>query len=95
MKDSKARDDLEFSTWVPMLMRMTQVSLVGFAIGGAFLSFMLLDLSFYIPGIVVLVHATMHERRKGVHTALASASPQINQEIQGARKNAQLGRPTA
>jgi probable O-glycosylation ligase (exosortase A-associated) len=57
-----ARDDPEFSAWVPLLMRMTQVSLVGFAIGGSFLSLMLLDLTYYIPGIVVLAHATVHER---------------------------------
>ena len=56
------KSDPEFSEWVPLLMRMTQVSLVGFAVGGAFLSLMLLDLTFYIPGIVVLTHATVHER---------------------------------
>jgi putative inorganic carbon (HCO3(-)) transporter len=50
------------AAWVPLLMRMTQVSLVGFAVGGAFLSLMLLDLTYYIPGIVVLTHATVHER---------------------------------
>ena len=52
----------EFSSWVPLLMRMTQVSLIGFAVGGAFLSLMLLDLTYYIPGVVVLAHATVHER---------------------------------
>jgi probable O-glycosylation ligase (exosortase A-associated) len=55
-------DDPEFSPWVPLLMRMTQVSLIGFGIGGAFLSLMLLDLTYYIPGVVVLTHATVHER---------------------------------
>lgn len=45
--------------WVPLLMRMTQVSLIGFAVGGAFLSLMMLDLTYYIPGIVVLTDATV------------------------------------
>ena len=90
------RDDPEFSSWVPLLMRMTQVSLVGFAIGGAFLSLMLLDLTFYIPGVIVLVHATVHERRKvtGVSSAAATAPKNI-QNNEGVRKHVLPGRPSA
>lgn len=68
--------DPEFAGWVPLLMRMTQVSLVGFAIGGAFLSLMLLDLSFYITGVIVLVHATVRERR---NTRAVEAAPPSRQ----------------
>lgn len=49
----------EFGTWVPLLMRMCQISLLGFAVGGAFLSLMLLDLPYYIFGVVALVRASV------------------------------------
>jgi probable O-glycosylation ligase (exosortase A-associated) len=70
------RQDPEFAEWVPLLMRMTQASLLGFAVGGAFLSMMLVDVTYYIPGIVVLVQATVAERRKaiGVLPAVAQSS---------------------
>jgi len=54
--------DSEFATWVPLLMRMAQASLVGFAVGGAFLSLMNFDVPFYIVGIIVLTDATVRER---------------------------------
>jgi O-antigen ligase len=64
----------EFSEWVPLLMRMTQASLIGFATGGAFLSMMNTDLTYYIPGIVVLVHATVSERRRASLTSAGLAT---------------------
>lgn len=42
------------ATWLPLLMRMTQVSLIGYAVGGAFLSLAYLDLPLYMMGYVVL-----------------------------------------
>lgn len=39
--------------WMPLLMRMVQASLVGYAAGGAFLSLAYLDLPYYIIGFVV------------------------------------------
>jgi probable O-glycosylation ligase (exosortase A-associated) len=57
------RDDPEYRDWVPLLMRMCQVSIVGYAVGGAFLSLMLFDVPYYIVGLVVLVQATVNERR--------------------------------
>ncbi len=56
----------------PMLMRMVQVSLVGFAAGGAFLSLVHFDLPYYIVGYVVLVDATLREREKSNSIALLS-----------------------
>jgi probable O-glycosylation ligase (exosortase A-associated) len=44
----------ELASWLPLLMRMSQVSLVGFAAGGAFLSLAYLDLTFYFAGYVLL-----------------------------------------
>lgn len=55
----------EFSAWLPLLMRMTQVSLVGFAVGGAFLSLAYLDLTYYFMGYVILAGRLLAaERRK-------------------------------
>lgn len=48
------RDDPEFGAWMPLLMRMVQVSLIGYGAGGAFLSLAYLDLPYYIVGFVVL-----------------------------------------
>lgn len=56
------RDDPEFGQWVPLLMRMTQVSLTGFAVGGAFLSLVNFDLPYYIVAFVILVDTSIRER---------------------------------
>jgi len=65
--------DSEFATWVPLLMRMAQASLVGFAVGGAFLSLMNFDVPFYIVGIIVLTDATVRERASTRRLAAASS----------------------
>ncbi len=54
-------NDPEFKDWVPLLMRMSQVSLIGFFSGGAFLSLMHLDVAYYIMAIIVVTHATVRE----------------------------------
>jgi len=87
------RDEPEFSEWVPLLMRMTQASLVGFAVGGAFLSMMLVDVTYYIPGVVVLVHATVTERRKALGAGRAAVPS--NKIPEGARKHVLPGHPSA
>ena len=48
----------EHGNWAPLLMRTCQASLVGFAVGGAFLSLMVLDLPYYIFAFVLLVRAS-------------------------------------
>jgi len=60
----QTKDDPDFGLWVPMLMRMVQVSLAGFAVGGAFLTLVHFDLPYYIIGFVVLVDATLRDRDK-------------------------------
>ena len=65
---AKARHDPEFAGWAPLLMRMSQASLAGFAVGAAFLSMVHFDLPYYIVGFVVLVDATINEKRKAVGT---------------------------
>jgi probable O-glycosylation ligase (exosortase A-associated) len=44
----------DLAPWLPLLMRMTQVSMVGFMVGGAFLSLAYLDLAYYLMGYVLL-----------------------------------------
>lgn len=72
----QTKTDPEFGAWVPVLMRMVQVSLVGFAVGGAFLSLVYFDLPYYIVGYVVLVDATLRERGK-VNLNIPSPAIQI------------------
>jgi probable O-glycosylation ligase (exosortase A-associated) len=55
----RATGDPEFEEWVPLLMRMVQSGLIGYAVGGAFLSLMHLDLMYYVVALVVLVEVTM------------------------------------
>ena len=66
----QTQGDPELSTWVPLLMRMCQISLLGFAVGGGFLSLMLLDLPYYIFGIVVLVKASVPKPKRSIGYAL-------------------------
>ena len=66
----RTRDDPEFGPWMPALMRMVQVSLIGFAVGGAFLSLAYLDLPYYIMGFVVSAGAL--ERKRAAERAQAA-----------------------
>ena len=70
-KDTK--DDPEVGSWVPMLMKSVQISLVGFAAGGAFLTLVHFDMPYYFVAFVVLVDATVRERYRA--KAVASAVP--------------------
>ena len=47
-------------------MRMVQVALVGFAVGGAFLSLLHFDLPYYLMALVVILEASMKEQSKAV-----------------------------
>lgn len=69
--------DKDFATWVPLLMRMVQVSLIGFAAGGVFLSLVYFDLPYYIVGFVVLVDATLRERNSN-NLSIAGTSSASN-----------------
>ena len=60
----QTRHDPTFQDWAPTLMRMCQVSLAGFATGGAFLSLMHLDVVFYIMAIILVTAATVREAHK-------------------------------
>jgi probable O-glycosylation ligase (exosortase A-associated) len=73
----RALKDPEYADWVPLLMRMVQVSLVGFAVGGAFLSLMHLDLTYYITAFVILADATMRESAAASRESGRSPIPQL------------------
>ena len=67
--------DLE---WVPILMRMVQVSLLVFATGGAFLGLLHYDLPYYLAAIVVLVEvAIADEKSPGVLQASRPVAPSM------------------
>ncbi|MCC6250693.1 MAG: putative O-glycosylation ligase, exosortase A system-associated [Rubrivivax sp.] len=60
---NECQRDPRFGQWLPLLMRMTQVSVVGFAVGGAFLSLANLDLPYYFCALVVLCDALVRRDR--------------------------------
>lgn len=64
-RKAKGHPDFE---WIPPLMRMIQVALIGFAIGGAFLSLANWDVPYYLIAIVVLAEATFRQAQTGVDT---------------------------
>ena len=71
------KDDAEFGTWVPMLMKSVQISLIGFAAGGAFLTLVHFDMPYYFVIFVALVDATVRETARGK----ASARPTVIQAL--------------
>lgn len=75
---SQTKDHPEYASWAPLLMRMVQVSLAGFAVGGAFLSLAHFDLSYYIMALPILVDATLREeQRAGRASSTNSGLPAV------------------
>jgi len=64
----------ELAPWMPLLMRMTQVSLIGYAAGGAFLSLAYLDVAYYLAGYVLLAGMLLAKAQAAASAASASAS---------------------
>jgi probable O-glycosylation ligase (exosortase A-associated) len=77
------KEDDEFGPWVPALMKSVQISLVGFAVGGAFLTLLHFDLSYYLVAFVALADATIRERFR--INAVAN-QPVIQTPVKGARQ---------
>lgn len=73
----QTRGDEEFGAWVPVLMPMVQVGLMGFAAGGAFLSLAYFDLPYYLVAVVVLVDITVKDRDRARARALRQSSAQF------------------
>ena len=58
---------------IPLLMSMTQVSLIGYAVGGAFLSLAYLDLPLYLMAYVLLSENIVKRASKACTTACGCA----------------------
>jgi len=67
----------ELADWLPLLLRMVQVSLIGYLIGGAFLSLANLDLPLYFMGYVVV--AEIFVRRRLAAVPAMTSRPRIGQ----------------
>jgi probable O-glycosylation ligase (exosortase A-associated) len=52
--------------WGDLLMRMVQASLMGFMVGGAFLTLLHWDLPYYLMGLVVLMETVVKEHRSAL-----------------------------
>lgn len=63
----------ELASWMPLLMRMTQVSLIGYAAGGAFLSLAYLDVVFYLAGYVLICGMLL---QRALSSAAQAATPE-------------------
>ena len=89
----QAEGQPELASWVPLLMRMCQVATLGYAVGGAFLSLMNLDVPYYLLAIVILARSTLQEQRNSKASTSAEAEP----SRQFARDQAHVvpGRPPA
>jgi probable O-glycosylation ligase (exosortase A-associated) len=62
----KPGEGADLALWLPVLMRMVQVCLIGYAIGGSFLSIAYLDLPYYICGFVVIGYAIVRRVEAGL-----------------------------
>lgn len=61
--------------WAPLLLRMCQVSTIGFCTGGAFLSLMNVDLPYYILLFVTLVKCEVEDRLAASAPSRGAAGP--------------------
>lgn len=69
---AKKREDLK---WAADLASMIQVSLIGFGVGGAFLSLAYFDLPYYLVAIIVIVDRIVQEAVLGKGAATPAAGP--------------------
>jgi len=91
-----AKDDKELGPWMPTLMYMVQVSLIGYAAGGAFLSLAYLDLPYYIMGFVVSSSALLRRRQiERAREDITNAPPKPSAGVTPSLPNAVDRRPSA
>jgi probable O-glycosylation ligase (exosortase A-associated) len=70
VRQSRNVDDL---LWANQLARMIQASVIGFAVGGAFLSLLYFDVPYYLMAAVVAIRGVIERRQ--AETQVASATP--------------------
>ncbi|USX17767.1 putative O-glycosylation ligase, exosortase A system-associated [Oxalobacteraceae bacterium OTU3REALA1] len=78
--------DIPDLAWASSLAKTIQASLIGFAVGGAFLSLLYFDVPYYLMGAVVAIRILV-ERRKAELAGLAAVKP-----IRPTRATAQVPR---
>lgn len=81
----------DLAQWVPLLMRMSQVSILGFSIGGAFLSLMNLDVPYYFLAIIVLAQCATEQE---IQTRLANGQKNKSSNQLNEKSNVSLGNST-
>jgi putative inorganic carbon (hco3(-)) transporter len=69
VRNTEKRDDLK---WAAQLATMIQVSMIGFGVGGAFLSLLYYDVPYYLMGIVVVLGELVAGQLKQESAALQS-----------------------
>lgn len=89
----RAANDGDSKDWAPLLMRMCQVSVVGYAIGGSFLSLMNLDVIYYLMAIIVMTDASLREAHSERVKALPATLGPRSMEAQSPRKPGSTGQP--
>ena len=82
-----AQNDAAFKDWVPLLMRMCHVSLIGFCGGGAFLSLMHLDIPYYIMLVIVTTRALVRETKDSRAPLNRPAAALVTEPPVAERKN--------
>lgn len=72
-RTAKAAEKVDgLKDWLPLLMRMCQVSTMGYCAGGAFLSLMVLDLPYYVLAIVTLGRCALKDHQRDASLAVRS-----------------------
>jgi probable O-glycosylation ligase (exosortase A-associated) len=66
----------DLQSWMPMLMKMTQVSLIGYLAGGAFLSLAYLDLVYYLVGYVIVADRIVRQA-EAIRAVAATPNPPV------------------
>jgi putative inorganic carbon (hco3(-)) transporter len=85
IREARSRGDLK---WAADVARMTQVSLTGYAVGGAFLDLAYYDVPYNLLVVVVLVRVLIEKAMKGsdqaAHTGAAEVFPSGNTALHAA-----------
>lgn len=84
VRSTVGRDDLK---WASHLANMAQVSIIGFAIGGAFLSLLYFDVPYYLMAVVVATRVIVEKELKGssVPRRLSRESADIKSDLDNPR----------
>jgi putative inorganic carbon (HCO3(-)) transporter len=74
VRNTEQREDL---SWAAALSKMIQASMVGFAVGGAFLSLLYFDVPYYLLAIVVVLRVLVERELQGRHATQLIGQPRI------------------